>query len=227
MTQLEPTNSCALLPARIPRERVPALYRWIAPLHDGLAVLVESRARAFAIERAGIVDGMNILEVAAGTGLTFRELLRRNPSGHTTGVDITPAMLRRARRRARRSGTTSYTLMHCDAYALDFPDAAFDLVMNSYMFDLLPETDFVPVLEEFRRVLRPGGRLVQINMTAGRAWYNRIWEGLYRLHPALLGGCRGVCMAPYLEQAGFVDVERVYISQRTFPSEVVWGTNPG
>ena len=94
------------------------------------------------------------------------------------------------------------------------------------MFDLLPQSDFVPVLREFKRVLKPGGRLVQINMTPGEAWYNGLWEGLYRIHPALLGGCRGVLMAPFFEEAGFIHVEREYISQRTFASEVVSGEKP-
>ena len=60
-------------------------------------------------------------------------------------------------------------------------------------------------------------------MTPGEAWYNFLWEGLYRIHPALLGGCRGVMMKPYFEEAGFVKVSREYISQRTFASEVVYG----
>ena len=41
---------------------------------------------------------------------------------------------------------------------------SFDLLINNYMFDLLPEPDFEPVLAEFGRVLKPGGRLVLANM---------------------------------------------------------------
>ena len=215
-----------MLPARIDRQRIPSLYRWIAPTHDWLAVLVEARARKMGLDRAQVRNGEKILEVAVGTGLSFIELLRLNTAGLNVGIDLTPAMLKRAIRRAERSGRENYTLKMGDAYALDFPEASFDLVLNGYMFDMLPESDFVPVLREFRRVLKPGGRLVQINMTPGNAWYNRLWELLYRIHPALLGGCRGVRMAPYFEQAGFVSVERDYISQRTFSSEVVFGLNP-
>ena len=212
-----------ILPAKIEKYQIPALYRWIAPTHDWLAVLVEARARRRGIELADVIDGENILEVAVGTGLSLKELLKLNPSGFNTGVDLTPEMLKRAERRAQRSNQNNYALSIGDAYALEFPDATFDLVLNSYMFDLLPVSDFVPVLREFKRVIKPGGRLVQINMTPGEAWYNRIWEGLYRLHPALLGGCRGVRMAPYFEEAGFASVHREYISQWTFSSEVVYG----
>lgn len=199
------------------------MYTWIAPTHDWLAVLVEANARKRGLERANIKNGEDVLEVAVGTGLSFKHILRQNPGGTNVGVDLTPAMLKKARKRARKFGKDNYTLQLGDAYALDFPDASFDLVMNSYMFDLLPVSHFVPVLKEFFRVLKPGGRLVQINMTPGEAWYNFLWEGLYRLHPALLGGCRGVKMQSYFEQAGFSGVEREYISQRTFASEVVFG----
>lgn len=216
-------QSPTILTARVSKNQIPGMYTWIAPTHDWLAVIVETRARKRGLALAEIRNGEQVLEVAVGTGLSFKHILRQNKSGFNAGIDLTPAMLKRARRRAARSGQENYSLQLGDAYNLPFASERFDLVMNSYMFDLLPASDFVPVLTEFKRVLKPGGRLVQINMTPGRAWYNRFWEGLYRLHPALLGGCRGVEMAPGFEAAGFVEVQREYISQRTFASEVVRG----
>ena len=136
-------------------------------------------------------------------------------------------MLKRARQRAEQSGVDTYRLALGDAYDLAFPDESFDMVLNSYMFDLLPTEDFVPVLREFLRVLRPGGRLVMVNMTQGARWYNHLWESLYRLHPPLMGGCRGVVVEPFLRQAGFTNTRRAYVSQWTFPSEVVYGERPG
>jgi ubiquinone/menaquinone biosynthesis C-methylase UbiE len=213
-------------PARLPKAAVRPVYTAIAPTHDLLALLVEARARRLSLQWAAVADGEHVLEVAVGTGLTFRHLLRQNPSGWTEGIDLTPAMLQIARRRADRAPTTRYRLRVGDAYALPYPDNAFDLVMNSYMFDLLPRSDFGPVLREFRRVLRPGGRLVMANMTLGRRWYNQFWEWIVRLAPPLLGGCRGVRVAPSLAESGYVNVRRRYVSQRTFPSEVVLGRKP-
>jgi ubiquinone/menaquinone biosynthesis C-methylase UbiE len=187
---------------------------------------VEARARRLGLDWFDVRDGETVLEVAVGTGLSFRHLLRTNPNGWTEGVDLTPAMLRRARRRAERAPANRYRLYLGDAYALDADDDTFDGVLNSYMFDLLPVDDFVPVLREFKRVLCPGGRIVQVNMTPPERWYQRGWEGLYRLHPALLGGCRGVQTAPFLREAGFVNVRRRFVSQWTFPSEVVYGEKP-
>ncbi len=213
-------------PARLSRESIRKTYTWIAPFHDLLAVLVEARARRLGLTWAAVEDGERVLEVAVGTGLSFQRLLAANPSGWTDGIDLTPAMLRRARRRAARAPTERYRLALGDAQALAFPDDTFDLVINSYMFDLLPVTDFVTILRQYRRVLRPGGRLVMMNMTPGERWIQNAWEALYRLYPPLLGGCRGVRAAPFVHEAGFIRVRRAFVSQWTFPSEVIYAEKP-
>jgi ubiquinone/menaquinone biosynthesis C-methylase UbiE len=213
-------------PARLPYEHVVSTYTWIAPVHDLLAVVVEAQARDLAHRWAAVRDGEHVLEVAVGTGLSFHRLVQANPGGWTEGLDRTPAMLRRARQRARRSGTQRWELRQGTAYALPYPDATFDLVFNAYMFDLLPASDFLPVLREFRRVLVPGGRLVMATMTLGPAWYHQLWEALYALYPPLLGGCRGVQVLPALIDGGFVRVRRCPVSQWTFPSEVLYGRKP-
>jgi ubiquinone/menaquinone biosynthesis C-methylase UbiE len=216
-----------MLPARLPKRDVPRTYTWIAPTHDLLALLVERRARRLAVEWAAVQSGERILEVGVGTGLSFQQLLRRNPDGFTDGVDVTPAMLRRARRRARATAPgPNWRLQSGDAYDLPFAENTFDLVFSSYVFDLFPEDDFVPVLREWARVLRPGGRLALATMTTPRRWYESGWALLYRLWPPLLGGCRGVRVAPFFEKAGFQRVRRRHVSQLTFPSEVVRGVLP-
>jgi ubiquinone/menaquinone biosynthesis C-methylase UbiE len=149
--------------------------------------------------------------------------LQRNPSGVNEGIDLTEAMLAKAKNKAAQSGTTHYRLRPGDAYALDFADNSFDVLINNYMFDLLPEGDFPQVLSEFWRVLRPGGRLVLVDMARDGRWYNKIWETVYRIQPAWMGGCRGVAMNEYVQAAGFQQVRREFISQMTFPSEIIYG----
>jgi ubiquinone/menaquinone biosynthesis C-methylase UbiE len=207
--------------ARINQRHISDLYRKIAPGYDLWAGVTESKARDRCLEIAAIQDGESVLEVAVGTGLAFERILKANPSGRNEGIDLTEAMLIRAEKRAASAGIKNYHLAVGDAYALDFPDNDFDVLINNYMFDLLPEDDFPTVLAEFRRVLRPGGRLVLVNMTKGVRWYNSIWEWVYRMNPAWLGGCRGVQVLPLLGQIGFVTLGREYISQMTFPSEVI------
>jgi hypothetical protein len=65
-----------------------------------------------------------------------------------------------------------------------------------------------------------------VNMTLGERWYNGLWRHVYAMNPALLGGCRGVSLLPFLQECGFEQARREYISQFTFPSEVVLGRAP-
>ena len=113
-----------------------------------------------------------------------------------------------------------------DAYRLDYPDDCFDVLVNNYMFDLIPEHDFATILAEFKRVLRSGGRLVLVIMTKGSGWFNALWEFVYKIRPFRLGGCRGVEVAPYIRDAGFVQVRRLYVNQLNFPSEVISAIKP-
>ncbi len=217
----------AILEAGVARDEVSEVYRKIAPTYDLWGRLTESKARDRCLEVAAIRDGEAVLEVAVGTGLAFERVLRANPNGRNEGIDCTEAMLDRAKTKAERTGLTNYRLRIGDAYDLDYPDASFDVLINNYMFDLIPETDFAVVLGEFARVLRPGGRLVMINMAQGERWYHGIWELVYRVKPSMLGGCRGVHLAPYLESAGFDILSGEFVSQMTFPSEVVCAVKPG
>jgi ubiquinone/menaquinone biosynthesis C-methylase UbiE len=215
-----------MLDARLEKSRIADVYRRIAPSYDLWARLTESGARDRCLELAAIRDGESVLEVAVGTGLAFEKILKSNPSGRNEGIDLTEAMLARAERRAARSGTDNYRLRIGDACELEFADDSFDVLVNNYMFDLLPEADFPVVLDEFGRVLRSGGRLAMVNMTEGERWTNGIWERIYRINPALLGGCRGVSLLDELDACGFVEIRREYMSQLTFPSEIVCGIAP-
>jgi ubiquinone/menaquinone biosynthesis C-methylase UbiE len=218
---MQPTTNT--LPARIAKQDINAVYKGVAPIYDLWGALTETKARVRCLEWAAIRDGEAVLEVAVGTGLTFSDILQRNPSGRNEGVDLTPAMLERARRRAAATGAQNYQLSQGDAYALDYADNTFDVVVNNFMFDLLPEQDFTTVLAEFKRVLRPGGRVVLVNMTQSACWYHRLWEVVYKINPAWVGGCRGVTLQGPMQALGFTAIRRAFVSQLTFPAEILYG----
>ena len=209
--------------AKLNKEEVREVYRKYASMYDIWSGLTESKSRQRCLEVADIKNGEAVLEVAVGTGILFEKLLQLNPTGRNEGIDLTEAMLSRARERAKKSKASGYLLKVGDAYDLQYSDNSFDVILNNYMFDLIPEKDFVAILSEFKRVLRKDGRIILVNMTKGTRGFNAIWEWLYRISPSLLGGCRGIELKPYLEEAGFNRVRREYISQMLFPSEVIYG----
>jgi ubiquinone/menaquinone biosynthesis C-methylase UbiE len=197
------------------------VYTRTAPFYDLWARLTETRAWRRALELAWVRDGESVLEVAVGTGLAFAEILRQNPTGRNEGVDLTEAMLARARGKAERSTATNWHLHLGNAERLDFADATFDLLLNCYMFDLLPEESFGRVLSEFHRVLKPGCRLVLVNLAPGSGLLPSLWSQLHRLNPAWVGGCRPVRLTGPVEQAGFTIQTCEHTKSAGVPSEVI------
>lgn len=212
-----------ILEARYTQNEIIRKYNWIAPIYDLFGFLMESKARKKALEMADIKDGEKILEVAFGTGLNFVEILKRNPNGWVNGIDISTKMIEKTKKRVVKTGQKNYTLYLCDCRNLPFESESFDVLMTQYLLDILPVEDFSPILIEFRRVLKNGGRIVLVNMTKGERWLNKIYEGLYKLRPPLLAGCRGIMAKPFLEKIGFNDFKREFVSQLGFPSEVIIG----
>lgn len=107
------------------------------------------------VARAQIAPGMDVLDVATGSGNAA--LLAARAGGVVTGIDFTPALLDAARERAREEGL-DITLREGDAEALDLPDAAFDRVLS--VFGVMFAPNHARAAAELWRVCRPGGRIV-------------------------------------------------------------------
>ncbi len=215
------TSSASGLDAHLSQEEVTQTYNRIAWVYDVWAWLTESRAQRRALELVEVRDGSAVLEVAVGTGRTFAELVARNPSGETVGVDLTEGMLDKARRRLASRDPGTYRLEPGDAFSLPYADSHFDLLVNQYMFDLIPYREMDRIVSEFRRVLRDGGTLVLTNMTEPESVWGRVYTLLYRLSPSVMGGCRPVELSDRLRRHGFEVTKREYLQQMLFPSEVL------
>ena len=207
--------------ARISQADIKMIYDRMSKFYNLWARVAESKARQRALELAEIKDGRSVLEVAVGTGLAFEEMVKRNAHGRNAGMDISEGMLSKAKQRLAKYGKANYELKLGSAFDLPYPPENFDLLLNNYMFDLIPFEAMGRILQEFWRVLRPGGALVLANMAVPRSWRDGFYEGVYRLAPRLMGGCRGVQMVARLVSHGFHIETQEYIRQFGFPSEVL------
>jgi len=184
-----------------------------------------------ALAMANIRTAETILEVAVGPGLTITELARRiRKETRIYGVDTSTGMLTLTEQQLVAHGFSNFELKEADSRQLPFKDNIFDLLYNGYMLDLIPEQDMPRILLEFYRVLKPGGRLVLLNMSKRDETVRTSREFLYSILPAkfvlyFLGGCRPVLMEGMTKDAGFENINRTYLEGK-FPSEVVIATKP-
>jgi ubiquinone/menaquinone biosynthesis C-methylase UbiE len=112
------------------------------------------------VELANLAPGEKVLDVGCGTGsLALAAKARVGPRGVVYGIDASAPMLERASRKARRRGLEIRFRMAA-AEALPFPDHGFDVVFSTLMLHHLPRAARRQCVEEARRVLRPGGRLL-------------------------------------------------------------------
>jgi demethylmenaquinone methyltransferase / 2-methoxy-6-polyprenyl-1,4-benzoquinol methylase len=209
------------LDARVSQNNIGEVYDKIAPIYDIWGKLTESRARNRALELAEIKNGQNILEVAVGTGLAFYEIVKRNPNGTNLGIDLSPGMLGKAKKRLSKLSEVNYSLNVGTAFNLNVEDDSIDTLVNNYMFDLIPFEDMNKILVEFKRVLKKNGKLILVNMTEGERFGSKLYDFIYNISPKTMGGCRGVRLTERLKQQGFKVEVREYHQQMFFPSEVI------
>ncbi len=213
-----------MVEASQPKEAdVQKYYNWRASNYDaGTGYEIEQHAEALRL--AQIQPGQRVLDVACGTGRGTVGLAEAvGPQGRVEALDLTQAMLDQARLKIEKLGMAEQVYFkQGNAKELPYPDESFDLVYNGYMFDLIPLDGFLPILKEFRRVLKPGGKLALVNMSkpdARKTFYEAVYEKKWAVMP-----CRPVLMSPYLEQAGFKDVRRLYRPSRGLIVSRLWGT---
>lgn len=118
--------------------------------------------RRCAVRMSGVTSSEEVLDVACGTGDLTRAFAHAG-ARTVTGLDFTPEMLDIARRKRSKSASArtaevKISYVEGDAMALPFEDASFDVV--SIAFGIRNVSDPGVALAEFRRVLRPGGRLI-------------------------------------------------------------------
>ena len=168
-------------PTALSRVQVERSYRRYAPVYDLLFGASLGPGRAAMTRLVATLAPEHILEVGVGTGLTLSQY---PANARITGVDVSQEMLASALRRVRPEDVGRIDLRTMDAEAMDFADDSFDCVTIPYVLSVTPDPD--RLVNEVRRVCRPGGHIVIVNHFSGQAPW-RLLESLARPLSSWLG----------------------------------------
>jgi demethylmenaquinone methyltransferase/2-methoxy-6-polyprenyl-1,4-benzoquinol methylase len=140
---------------------------YVDALSHGFSLGLDRSWRRKAVRLSGILPGDRVLDICAGTGeLAYEILPAVGLSGSVTATDFCENMLAFARKK-HGSDSPNLTFQVADAKALPFPDGSFDAVTVGFGMRNIPDT--VLALQEVRRVLRPGGTFVCLELTKPRS----------------------------------------------------------
>jgi arsenite methyltransferase len=136
---------------------------------DELANVPEAAVESFAgvanpWTMGRLAEGERVLDLGSGAGtdsLIAAQMVGEH--GRVTGIDMTPAMLSKARGAAAEMGARNVEFVESEAEQLPFPDGSFDVVISNGVIDLIPDKD--AVFAELYRVLTPGGRMQIADVT--------------------------------------------------------------
>ena len=162
------------------------IFSTVAPhvdlLSSGFSLGFDHFWQKKAVSLSGIRRGERVLDVCTGTGELAVLLARKvGPRGAVTGVDFCEEMLNRARKKTGRHSNISYILSN--AKKLPFPDKTFDAVTVAFGMRNIPDT--TPALEEIKRVLKPGGKFICLELTKPHVrWFLSLYQWyVFRIMP--------------------------------------------
>ena len=169
------------------------MFARIAPRYDAanrvLTAGMDEGWRKRAIRLLAPKQGGTVLDLCCGTGDVVFHLLRTDPSLHVTGVDFCAPMLDGARVRAPKEARGDASFVEGDVMALPFPDNSFDGATMG--FSLRNVVDIDQVLREIHRVLKPGARFVNLDVSkAPNKFFKRAFDVYFYNIVPLVGGSK-------------------------------------
>ena len=162
------------------------------------------------VEMAQIPEGANVLDVACGRGaVLFPAADRVGPSGHVIGIDLADGMARETQLKIERRDLKQAEARQMDAEHLPFTDSSFDFVLCGFSLQFFPH--LAQALSEFRRVLKPSGRIAVTTWGGDDErwnWYDdlrEVYGAVIKLGSQSLDNPEEI--QRWFSQAGFVDIQ--------------------
>lgn len=157
------------------RDKVAKAYARWAPVYDLVFGQVFERGRNAAIAAVEATGGGRVLEVGVGTGISLPDYRRTN---RLFGVDISEPMLRKAQERVAAQKLDNVEVLSVmDATRLAFPDGWFDVVVAQYVITAVPDPE--GTLDEFARVVKPGGEIILVNHIGAESGPRKLFEAAF------------------------------------------------
>ena len=151
-------------------DAVRAAYKRWAGVYDTVFGGVSAWGRRRTVSEVNRLPGVRVLEVGVGTGLALPHYAADK---RITGIDLSTEMLERARSRVRNEGLANVdALLEVDAEQTGFADDCFDIAVAMFVASVVPNPR--RLLQEMRRVVRPGGHILMVNHFAaerGPRWW--------------------------------------------------------
>ena len=217
-----------VLPVLRTKDQARRFYDRISRVYDLFTIAFERKYAERALERLSIREGEIALEIGFGTGHCLRRIARSvGPTGETHGIDISAGMQQVAKKKLETTGLSERVELLCgDAARLPYGDSAFDAVFMSFTLELFDTPEIPLVLEETRRVLKPGGRIGVVGMSKedGQSWMLRTYEWVHKKWPKWVD-CRPIYVEQSLRASGYEIRHKDKVTLAGLPGEIVVGLN--
>lgn len=216
------------LPVSRTKEEAKRVYDRVSRYYDYLTGAFERKYAEIALERLSIVKGETVLEVGFGTGYCLKQIAESiGQTGKVYGIDISSGMTEITKKRLEKAGLAERTELHCgDATSLPFDNNTFDAVFMSFTLELFDTPEIPKVLEQIKRVLKPGGRLGVASMSKenGESIFLRLYEWTHNKWPKYVD-CRPICVEQSLIEAGYKIRSKEKVRLFRLPGEIVVAIN--
>lgn len=205
------------------------VVHWAARYDVMAWLFMLGRERAFREKLIGLArlqSGDVVLDVGCGTGtLAIAAKRHVGPSGRVHGIDASPEMVDRAKRKAGKAGA-DVAFDTGVVEALPYPDAQFDVVMSTLMLHHLPRKARQDCAHEIRRVLKPDGRVLAVDFGPTPRGKKSLIGHFHRHGHVDLSDIVDLLSSVGLSvvEAGAVGVRNLHFALATAPSRVVSAT---
>lgn len=202
-----------------------AYYDKIAGVYDLLAEFSEGPMRQAGLKLLNAVAGETILEIGCGTGHCLVEIARAvGPQGKAIGIDVSRSMLDETEQLLVQERAELHC---CDAADLPIDAGTVDGIFVSFTLELFDTREIPNVLREWKRVLKPGGRLVVVAISKEElpGLVSKPFEWTHHHFPNLMD-CRPIHVRRALEAVDF-EIDTGLIDSMWVPVEIVRGIKRG